>query len=171
MAAREGGAVEEPEEEELAPASAPIETMKLAEKESEVLILKRRLDERDQADRRNKDVKEALERLAGRPMGADLEKELLEFHQKHGPDAFLGHVEGYEKYIAEAEGITFAAKEKKPTTAVEAYIEMGPEAANRALGFSKEYHEMLEHGLRPSTDEAGYLKLRMERDFGYGGDN
>jgi len=165
------------DEEEPAPAPAPgAEIMKDASKESlnfarlagENEALKARLDARDATDQRNTDVRVAMKRLEGKPLGADLEQRLVSFHTKAN-----GNAELFKEYVdtmartagdlpADNGGEHFAAQPKTPKSAM-AFQALGGEAVDKAAQFSRQYQQMKG---RMRASEESYVTINM-RNIGY----
>lgn len=130
-----------------------------------------RLDERDKADKRAADVAIAMKRLEGRPLGAELHKELVKFHTEHGPKAFAAHVDAMVgKFAALPAFSDYAlhafADQPDPhsgeSDAVYAYMEAGTEAVQKAARFSAEWRLLKDKGGTRLTEER-YVELSMQR--------
>lgn len=134
--------------------------------EGENQALKARLDVRDADDKRRTDVAVALKRLEGKPLGADLEGRLNNFHKKAGGNAelFKEYVDTMAKtagdFPAGDSGATFAAQPKTPKSAM-AFQALGGEAVDAAAMFSKEYQSGIGKTMRAS--EESYVRVNMKR--------
>lgn len=160
----------EPEAEpemEMAPAQAPGEAMQsvaMARALGEVAALKAKLEQREREDTRREDVAKAMKDLAGKPLGADLESRLVNFHKKHGGQAFRAHVEAMVQTFAsfrKDERAAFFAAEPAPEIA-NRYLKDGIQAVDRAAKFAREHQELVRGGhTRMSLDR--YVELNMAR--------
>lgn len=122
-----------------------------------------------EAEGQRKDaVAAALKRLAGRPLGADLEQKLTAFHKDHGAAAFKAYVDS----LAAAVGVLPAGDKaasfgalgegrKTPKVAMK-YSEDGPDAVDRAAKFALEWDELQARGMVRMSQER-YVALNMER--------
>lgn len=139
-----------------------IEMAKLA---GELEAMKGQLAERDRAEKRRDDVATAMQRLANRPLGADLETRLVAFHTAHGAEAFAAHV---DSIVA-----TFALQSNDLRTSVEAFGKpmpaevlafqaQGSDAMNRAARFAAEHDELARRGMT-RVARADYVKINMDR--------
>lgn len=173
LAAIQAQGAESPKEDEAAPAPAPgAEIMKdksaaknFARLEGENQALKARLDARDAIDKRNADVKAAMKRLEGRPLGADLEQRLTNFHEKCGGNAevFKEYVETMARTAGELPGESdaaarFSGQPKTPKEAM-AFQKLGGEAVDKAAAFCREYDQL--KGMRASRE--AYVRVNMKR--------
>ena len=161
-------------EEIAAPAEVPDEAMAydnpkmaMARLLGETKALRARLEEREQAETRDKEVRAALKRLEGRPLGADLEKQLHAFHRKWGAGAFEQHVATMERtfasYEADPRGAFFAAQTQPVPEVANRYLKDGVEAVERAAMFARQHEELARRGhVRMSVDR--YVELNMSRN-------
>ena len=172
--AQESKSPAEGTEDEAAPAPAPgADIMKadpaaaknFARLEGENQALKARLDARDARDKRTADVKAAMKRLEGRPLGADLETRLTNFHEKCGGSAelFKEYVDTMARTIGDLPeggdaGARFAGQPKTPKEAM-AFQKHGGEAVDKAAAFCREYDQL--KGMRASRES--YVKINMKR--------
>jgi hypothetical protein len=154
----QGGEAEEEapaEEAPAAPAMAPgTQAMKKGTMDVEMAALSGKLEamealnrERDAKELREKDVAEALERMAGRALGADPKGEWLAYHEAHGPAAFKAHIEEMAKTfgLAMAEsGATFAA-DNAPEAAMK-FQKDGPDAFEKASKLASEHAQLRKMG-------------------------
>ena len=158
-----------------APAAAPGESMRagapepttgkadtgnavqFAAMQAEIDTLKATLAAATEEKARVADVAAAMKRLAGRPLGADLEERLTKF-RAFGAAPFASYVETLEKmapaaptpdagkmaaFAAQSAGITGpVAGPVKLGKAVEAYSKDGPDAVAKALNFSRQWAEL-----------------------------
>lgn len=164
---------EEETDETPAPAQVPGEAMqndtetvtKLAGALGEIEALKAQMRERDASDQRRTDVAEAMKRLAGRPLGADLETKLEAFHKEHGGAAFKAHVDSMVASFAAFSGNERTAptglKQETPEVALK-YQAQGVDAVNRAARFAAEHAELKKRGaINIPLDR--YVELSMAR--------
>lgn len=169
MDARKGPA-EEVEAEEPAESAAPIEMMKremtpeMAAMQGQVRALEAKLQAREKAEQRAEDVAEALERLDGRPLGADIKDQLLAFHRDHGREAFRAYVGSLEKHIGilpdlDRDGVAFSRQSGVPDVAMK-YTAQGPAAVEEATRLSRIYDQ--QNG-RASMSRERFIELGMER--------
>ncbi len=184
IAAQKGAAVEVESEEKPAMekdgyASAPVPgaamtaipeemTNEMARLRGEVEAAKARLNERDALDRRNEDVRVAMQRLDGRPLGSDLNSKLEKFHADHGPQAFAAYVDGLVTTFASLAGsgdralAAFSAQAPKASDIAMKYAAEGSEAVGAATRFSTEWKELNNRGMvRMSEDR--YVAVNMNR--------
>ncbi len=181
------------EKKEVTPQATNDEGAKLRAAESEAVKLKAQLDEanaklaaretefakqagrldgleaklaaREASDTRREAVAVAMKQLEGRPMGADLEKRLTTFHEKHGDAAFKAYVDEMTKTLGALPPAPHGARMtalpggKLPAVAMK-YQDKGADAVEQAAKFCAEWSELKKHnGTRLS--EARYVELRM----------
>lgn len=172
----QGAAAPEADKEEAAPAPAPgAEIMKgkpalnFARLEGENQALKARLDARDASDKRAADVKVAMKRLEGRPLGADLETRLLNFHEKCGGNAevFKEYVETMARTVGDLPdtgdvGARFSGQPKTPKEAM-AFQACGSEAVDKAAAFCREYDQLKKSSSGMRASREAYVKINMKR--------
>jgi hypothetical protein len=158
-----------------APAAAPQEAMAkgamdeaMARLRGELDAQKARLNERDALDRRREDVSVALQRLAGRPLGSDLEQRLVAFHKDHGAAAFKAYVDSMASTFGALAGAdeetlaAFAGHASKAPEVAMSYQTAGTDAVEKAARFAREWQDLSSRGaIRMS--EARYVELNMER--------
>ncbi len=177
-------AVTEPAEDELAPAPAPIESMKAEQKnpsqmaamQGEIDALKIRdanRDKKDQAreakDQTKVDVAEAMEQLRGLPMGSDIEGLLFRYRDKHGKDAFTDYVRSLRTHTAVEPGdntetaANFEALGGKIPDVAMKYQDQGTEAVQQAMVFNRQYDELQAAGSRMRTTRENYIKRNMDK--------
>ena len=162
----------EEEEEAAAPAPAPgAEIMKgnsdqaklFAAQQGKIDALEAKDAARDAADQRGTDVGEAMTRLAGKPLGANLEEKLTNFHKKADGNAelFKAYVDSMAQNAGDLptddSGANFAAQPKTPKSAM-AFQALGGEAVDKAAQFAREYQTM--SGMRAS--EESYVRINMK---------
>ena len=138
--------------------------VKMAALQGEVEGLKANLAQRDAADKRRSDVAGALKKLAGRPLGSDLETRLEKYHADHGPLAFAAHVEAIERTVGvlptvEREGRFLANNAKVPPVAMK-YQDRGPDAIDKAARFAAEWQQLRESGHARMSQER-YVQIQM----------
>ena len=164
------GAVAEDEGEEAAPAPVPgAEIMRgdskasaiFARQQARIDALEANMAARDAADQRAKDVSEAMTRLDGRPLGADLEQRLTNFHAKHGAEAFGEYVGELARTAAPMPAgsdahVNFNGQPQVPASAM-LFSNLGSEALEHAARFAREYGQL--RGIRAS--EESYVKTNM----------
>ena len=132
--------------------------------------LKARLDDRDATDVRRDDVATALERLAGRPLGADIKTKLEAFHKEFGPKPFKAYVDSMVATFAvlpsdAAAAAAFAASSATAASAPEAavpYTELGPDAVKKAAQFAREWQDISARG-HTTISEERYVQINMEK--------
>ena len=174
LAAIQSQNTEKPVEDEEKPAAAPApgaEIMKgdsataklFARQQGELDALKAKDAERDATDARNTAVGEALLRLDGKPLGADLKGRLLNFHKTVDGNviAFKEYVDTMARMAGEIpdddSGENFAVHPKTPKSAM-AFRSHGGEAVDNAAGYVREYRQM--KGMRAS--EEAYVATQMK---------
>lgn len=174
IAAVQGGAGEpaaETAEAAEAPAEAPVpgESMRseMARLRGEVDATKARLNERDKADQRRSDIDVAMQRLEGKPMGADVASKLENFHKAHGPAAFKAYVDALVNTFASLgdsgkAAAAFAAQSRATPDVAMAYVANGTDAVAKAAQFAREYHDLKERGMVRMSEQR-YVALNMER--------
>lgn len=169
----------EPEEDPMsqtpAPAAAPgAEAMKASDNDLAVQFaalkgeneaLKGRLDAGDAEKQRTTDVSDALTRLAGRPLGADLEGRLVKFHADFGHDAFVAYVDGMTKTTgvlpdSSGKAHAFAAQDGGKDPVSMKYQDQGTEAVDQATNFSAIWRDLKERGMTRKTEEE-YVAINM----------
>jgi len=181
--AQRGAKTEQPEAEAApAPAAAPgAESMskhtdpqmasELAKLAGENAALKARIDAREADEKRRDDVAVAMQRLAGRPLGANVEQELTDFHKKFGPAAFSSYVDSMAKTFAAvpskdgAAAVNFAAQNgvvAGGSKAAEAYQAHGADAVKQAAQFAREWAELKRRGHVRMSEER-YVAVSMAR--------
>ena len=121
---------------------------------------------RDDTDVRKTDVSDALKRLEGRPLGADLEGKLVKFHKDHGPKAFTPYVDALAQTVAPLPGAdgraeAFLANSGKVPDVAMKYQEQGTEAVDRAANFARQWKHLNERGGMRTTLER-YVEINME---------
>jgi DNA uptake protein ComE-like DNA-binding protein len=140
-------------------------SVQMAKALGEVRALRAKLEERDALDERNEHVRIAMQALANRPLGADLEERLYAFHREHGSEAFKAHVQSMVDTFYSIEQdprAEFFSSPKTPAVA-NRYIEQGAQAVDRAAHFAREYDELRRNGhTRMSLDR--YVELNMARN-------
>lgn len=166
----EGGThMTEKKKEEVAPevtGKADAENaVQMAALRSEIDILKASNAQREASEKRNVDVAGAMKRLAGRPLGADLEANLTKFHADFGAAAFAEHVTRLERAVGvtptgAAAGSVNMGTDKVPDVAMK-YSAQGPEAVARAAKFAAQHAELRARGITRLTAER-FIELRME---------
>lgn len=133
--------------------------------EGENQALKARLDARDARDKRTADVRAAMKRLEGKPLGANLEERLTKFHEDCGGKAelFKEYVETMARTVGDLPdngdaGARFAGQPKTPKEAMD-FQKLGSEAVDKAAAFCREYDQL--KGMRASR--ASYVKINMKK--------
>ena len=132
------------------------------------VALNRRLDDIHAESQREKDVSAALKRLAGRPLGHDVETKLNEWHKQHGREAFASYVEDFANAFARVADFShdkaerFAAQSGSVSNAAMEYSQHGTEAVDKAQKFSREYQQLAAKGLTRTTEQQ-YVKTNMTR--------
>lgn len=140
---------------------------KFARMQAKVDALEAQANARNASDKRRDDVAEAMKRLEGKPLGADLEGRLVKFHSDNGPDAFNAYVDETEANFAAFEGdLANDLRKTNPPTktskAVDKYAEDGPEALAKAQRFSSMWQQIHESGHTDMPEER-YLAINMAR--------
>jgi hypothetical protein len=177
-AAQSSGEGEEEGALEAAPAPTPgQEVMKnrpagdavsMARLQGEVDALRAKDAARDKRDAREVAVDEAMTRLEGKPLGADLRERLVNFHKTVDGNAaaFKEYVETMARTVgdlpADSSGANFAAQPNTPAVAME-YQSLGAAAVEAASGFAREYEQM---GSRMRASVDAYVRINM-RQLGY----
>jgi hypothetical protein len=112
---------------------------------------------------RDREVALAMKRLDNRPLGADLEQNLIKFHADHGPKAFEAYVAAIEKSVAPemAEGHFGLEKPapKAPSIALSYLDYDGTGAVDAATKFCAEYDA--QRGIRASRED--YVAINMAK--------
>lgn len=173
----QGTAAEPEEEPQAAPAAVPgAEAMKkepdsnsveMAALQGEVAALRAKDTARDTTDERVSDIATALQRLDGRPLGADLEGKLTKYHTDHGPLAFKAYVDSMAETFGVLPGTTGADSRFQNTTVPEvamAYQSQGTDAVAKAAQFAADWDELRSHGMASKQPQARYIELSMARD-------
>jgi len=128
--------------------------------------LEAKVQAREQADKQRDDVAEAMKRLEGKPLGADLEGRLNKFHKEHGPESFAAYVDETDANFAAFEGdLDSDLRKNTPaphSKAVDKYAEDGPEAVAKAAKFSAMWKQVHAAGHTRMTEDR-YVELNMAR--------
>lgn len=178
MSEGEGEAKPEAGDDKPAPTSAPSgETMKqdteaatkFAAIAGENAGLKARIDNLESERKREKQVAEAMKRLEGRPLGADLEARLFKAHAEHGEKAFSFYVAEMEKNVGpltddKAPSAGFNGTNGKLPAVAMKYQEHGPSAVEQAAKFCAEWDQLKAHRSTSLTRER-YVELRCKETF------
>ena len=172
------GAAKDPvDEDELAPAPAPMESMRADRKRmSEFAALQGKVDAleanevtRTKTTKRDTDVIEAMELLRGLPLGAELKANLFKFHKAHGGEAFGDYVQSLKKNTAIEPGdrtetaANFDALGGKLPDVAMKYQDQGTDAVQRAANFSRQYDDLMEVGSGMRTTREAYVAHNMAR--------
>ena len=174
-----GSTAEEPEGVEApAPGSAAMkkdssdeDSVKFAAMQARIDGLEAKVRESEAAASRQTAVADAMKKLAGRPLGADLEAKLFARHAEFGAKAFTTYVEDLAKIVAPSTGNGETAAEMfaKQTggvalsDAVMAYQKDGPAAVEKAAKFSADWKAQSK-SYRASKSEADYIKANFARE-------
>jgi len=129
--------------------------------------MRKRLDERDAEEKRREDVGVAMKRLAGRPLGADLEAKLVAFHREHGGKAFAAYVDSMVTTFGalpqrDDRGAAFAAPDAQTPEEAMAFQEAGTEAVAKTAKFAAEWDQLHERSMARWT-KAEYVRANMAR--------
>jgi len=165
-----------PDEPEAAPAAVPGgEAMQKGEMSEQFAALqganealKVRIDTMDADKIRGTEVAEAMQRLAGRPCGSDLEEKLIEFHKEsNGGTLFKAYVDSYAQNIppsptGSGREADFLGQGGNVSEVAMKYQDQGTDAVDKAAKFSAEWHELREHGSTRVSEER-YIELNMAR--------
>lgn len=159
-----------------APAATPgAESMSKQDQNTEARLaaMQARLDaqEADLAERKENesiraDVTFAMQRLEGRPMGADLEQRMTERRKSFGADAFKVYVDDLVSHFAvvpsqsQSKAEAFSGQAPATSNVAAKYGKLGAEAAAAAQGFSNEYRELKAHGYARKSEKA-YVESNM----------
>lgn len=179
IAQQKGAAAEEEEVEAPAPAAVPggeamkadgSESVEFAKMAGKVEALEAELAARKQAEVQREDVAEAMKRLADKPMGSDLEAKLVNFHQKHGAEAFKAHVDSIAETFASVDNDSvtaerFASMDQTVPEVAMKYQADGVDAVERAAKFAAEWQVLSSTGHTRMSQEH-YVKLNMEKSNG-----
>ncbi len=139
----------------------------LAKVAGENAALRARLDAREAGDQRREDVAEAMQRLDGRPLGADLKEKLIAFHKDHGPKAFAAYVDSMAKTFGtlprtDASADAFASQANEAPAVAMTFQAAGTDAVAKATKFSREWADLNSRGMVRMSEER-YVALNMER--------
>ena len=164
-----------PDEPEAAPAAVPGgEAMQKGEMSEQFAALQganegltARIDAMDAEKTRTTEVADALQRLAGRPLGSDLETRLQSFHSEHGAKAFAAYVDSMAQTVAPSptgsgREADFLGQGGNVSEVAMKYQDQGTDAVDKAAKFSAEWHELREHGSTRVSEER-YIELNMAR--------
>lgn len=177
IAQQKGAAEPEDEAEMPAPAAVPGgEAMKadasekFAALQGEVEALRAENEKRKQDELRRQDVADAMTKLDGKPMGADLETRLVSFHREHGAKAFKAYVESMAQTFAtlSSDGTSaerFARMDQTVPEVAMKYQADGVDAVERAAKFAAEWQVLSSTGHTRMSQEH-YVKLNMEKSNG-----
>lgn len=151
-----------PEGEQKTTMAADSETaVKMAALQGELEGLKAKLAERDENDKRRQDVATAMQKLAGRPLGADLEQRLVTFRAEYGQAAFSAFVDHMAKAVGvsprpTSAGERFLADSAKPPAVAMKYQAQGPDAIDKAARLAAEWTQM-----RRNMSQERYVQIQM----------
>jgi len=148
-----------------AEAKKTAEVVNMAATTIELAAVKKRLDDRDSAEKCKDDVAAALKRLEGRPLGADIETELREFHVQHGSIAFAALVDTLAKKLGAlprgAAAERFANQSLVPDAAMK-FSARGADAVEKAGAFAREWQQLHDTGHTRMSQEH-YVEINMTR--------
>ena len=166
------GQEKEPEAEEPAPAAAPgTEAMKQGQMSMQFAAMQGKLDAQEarldgmNAEATRKDeVGQALQRLEGRPLGADLESKLVAFHTAHGADAFKAYVDSLAETFGTLPGTdgtatAFMGQHGKTPEVAMKYHDQGVGAVDKAAKHAREWEQLNAAGMQ--TTQENYVKRAM----------
>ena len=165
----------EPEaEDEVAPAAVPgqeamkADTTKLAKMQGRIDAMEAKDKVRDLTEQRTQDVAAAMVRLAGRPLGADLETKLVAFHTEHGAAAFTAYVESMAQTFgvlpdAAGSAASFQGQAGKVPDVAMKYQAQGNDAVDQAAKFANEWVELKAHGAAVRQSQERYIEINMAR--------
>lgn len=179
----DGGDVESPADQAPAPAVSPgaVEVMEKLPKEAAALFasmqstigtlsgkvkaLEVKDGTRDASEERDRDVRLALKRLAGRPLGANPEAELVAFHAEHGAGSFKAYVDSLAKHLGvpptdDAGGRVPDSKTPKEALAFQAE---GVDAVDQAAAFAVEYDQLRGAGAPMRMSRERYVNINMSK--------
>lgn len=173
------GAAETPEEEDVATAAVPgaeamsksasADKLNFAKIKGEIEALRAKDAVRDANEIRTKDVADAMELLRDRPLGSDLEENLISFHKEsNGGNLFKTYVESMAANIAPVSSDTgaavrFAGQNGKVPEVAMKYQSDGTERVDEAARFCAEYTELKAHGQKVNVTQERYVQLNMAR--------
>ena len=168
---------EEEEAPEAAPAPAPTpgeamkngsDHVKFAALQGKIAALEAASANRTTAEARKDLVTESMQRLEGRPLGANFQAELNDYCEKHGNEAGAAFVESMLKTLGtladnghKAAAFSGQTPTNTPKAAL-AYTDQGSEAVEKAAHFAAEHKVLAERGLVRSP-EANYVASNMAR--------
>lgn len=168
-----GAEAEEAEEPQAAPAPSPGGAMKRAP--AQFAAMQGKIDAQgakiaamEDATRREKAISEALERLEGRPLGADPEAKFQKFYRDHGADAFAAYINEYAATFAaiagnsDSKAAAFSLSSTPASKTALTYTEAGTEAVDKATTFSAEHEQLSSRGLTRMSEEK-YVAFNMNR--------
>lgn len=112
-------------------------------------------------------VQGALKRLAGRPLGSDIEQKLAQF-AAFGQDQFNAYVETLEKVVGPmpagaADGAAMNFGADVPDVAL-SWQNLGPDAVAKAAVFAADHAKIAAFGARTSLED--YVRINMEKKHG-----
>lgn len=127
--------------------------------------LEAKVQAREAADKLREDVAVAMQRLEGKPMGANLKQRLEAYHAEHGPAAFSAYADELANLFADYDGApAVSGSAQAPvnaSAAVDKYSQDGPEALAEATKFSAQWRQLKDKGYVDMTEER-YLELNMK---------
>lgn len=123
---------------------------------------------RDAADKRKSDVKAAMLRLEGRPLGENFAAKLDDMHVAGGPAAFEKYVDSIVATFGALPNSgesaeRFAAQTTNVPKVAMKYQGTGTDAVAKAVKFSQEWSQLSEAGATSLT-EARYVELNMSKE-------
>jgi hypothetical protein len=111
---------------------------------------------------RRREVGEAMQKLAGRPLGADLEVRLVAFHKEHGSKAFAAYVDAMARAVPQADDdvATDSGEQVNISAAAMKFQKDGPDAVERAAKFAREWRTLRDRGYTRLSEER-YVEINM----------
>lgn len=146
----------------------PAVAAKFAAQADEVVALKKRLDDRDAAEKAKALGDKAVEDLRGYQIGEKAKSEIYRFAAK-GEDELKAFVEAIKGCAPKQGAGTFAEAETQQAAlmgapSVAKFVQQGPDQAAAAAKFAAEYRKLVDLGQAKfmSMDEAQYVEFRMK---------
>lgn len=122
---------------------------------------------RDASEKRTGEVATAMKRLEGRPLGADLEARLTNFHAEHGSAAFVPYVDAMAQTVGiipgdNGAGAAFQGQAGKVPEVAMKYSDKGTDSVDKAAHFSREWKELSDTG-HTRVSEERYVEINMAK--------
>lgn len=157
--------------ENLKATPTPEQTANFAAMSAKLDAQEAKIAEMEHKAAREKAVGEALERLEGRPLGADPAAKFGQRYDELGAEGFKLYIDDFAATFAALGGndsekaVAFAGDVSRTPEAALAYTEQGTEAVEHAAKFAAEHKELAERGMIRHSAEAYVLSNMVRAGF------